>query len=288
MLLGEVKYARAGSVAEALEVLEAHEDARVLAGGQTLVNVMKLRLVSPGRVVDVTRVPELRGVSVGADGWLEIGAATTYAEIVESSAVWAVRPVVGQVAGVIADVQVRNRGTIGGNVCLNLATSHFPPVLVAVGATLTIAGRGGERSVPADGFFQTVFSTAVGRGELLTRVRIPPREVGQGDAFVAVSRGRESMSVVHAAASVRAAARIEQVVVAVGCVGPRPLRPAQVERALVGAEPTAAAVADAVAGLGAGLGAPADVNASSRFRGHLAEVVTRRAVVGAIEQRKGG
>src|SRR3982750_2688414 len=117
MLLGKVEYTRATSVDQALRML-AHHDARPLAGGQTLVNVMKLRVAGPERVVDITRIPELRGVRRLDDGSLEIGAATTYAEITEAVDVWAARPVLAEVAGIIADVQVRNRGTIGGNVCL--------------------------------------------------------------------------------------------------------------------------------------------------------------------------
>lgn len=288
MLLSRVKYARPDTIPAAIDLLRSSDDARVLAGGQTLVNLMKLRTIAPGQVIDVTRIPELRGISTGEDGWLEIGAATSYVELSESDVVAAERPLVGEVAGIIADVQVRNRGTIGGNVCLNLSTSHFPPVLVALGAMLTIATAEGERTVPADGFFKTVFTTAVRPGELLTRVRIPPRRAGQGDAFLALSSGKESASVAHVAASVRCGTTIEEAVVAIGCIVPRPLRPAAVERALVGAEPTADAVAAAVAGLASELDAPSDVVASGRFRAHLTEVLTRRVVLRAIERRRRG
>lgn len=286
MLLRKVKYARPCSISEAIELLANNGDARVLAGGQTLVNVMKLRAIAPGQVIDVTRIAELRGVSSAQDGWLEIGAAATYAELSASETVMASRPIIAEVAGMIADVQVRNRGTLGGNVCVNLSTSHFPPVLVAVGATLTIAGVEGERTVPAHGFFETVFTTAVRPGELLTKIRIPPRRINEGDAFVAMSSGRESMSVAHVAASVRVSTRIEEAVVALGCIAPRPLRPVNVERALVGAEPTPDAVAGVVAGLGSTLDAPSDVLASARFRGHVTEVLTRRAVLRAIARGK--
>ena len=284
MLLREVEYARPVDVAEALELLASHDNARVLAGGQTLVNVMKLRALSPDRVVDITRIPELRGISVLADGSLAIGAATTYAELSEAPEVAAARPLVAEVASIIADVQVRNRGTIGGNACLNLPTGHFPPVLVAVAAELTIASRDGERVVPADEFFEAPFTTAVRPGELLASIRIPPRRLGQGEAFAALSAGQESQSIVHVAASVQLDGRVEEVRVAVGCIAPRPLRAVGVERALVGGAPDAAAVHDAVRGFGASIDPQGDVNASAEFKRHAAEVLVERALLQAIER----
>ena len=286
MLLREFEYERPATIEDAIRALAAHDGARVLAGGQTLTNVMKLRVISPDVVVDVTRIPELRRISVDDDGWLTVGATATYAEIATSDEVTALRPLVAEVAAMIADVQVRNRGTIGGNVCLNLPTGHFPPVAVALGATMTIVGSSGERSVPAEDFFHAPFTTAVAFGELLTSVRFPPRGVGEGDAFVAMSAGKESQSVVHAAASIRVGATIEHARAVLGCIGPRPARAVQVEAALVGAEPRADSARAAVAGLGERLDPTGDVNASSRFKRHAAEVVTRRAVERAIERAR--
>ena len=285
MLLRDVEYARPASVEEALELLAEHDNARVLAGGQTLVNVMKLRMIGPDRVVDITRIPELRGVRVAADGALEIGATTTYAEIVEAVDVWAARPIVAEVASIIADVQVRNRGTIGGNVCLNLPTNHFPPVLVAIGAELVIAGGDGERTVAADDFFAAPFTTAVRAGEVLARVRVAPRGAHEGDAFVAMSAGRESQSIVHVAASVRLdGGAIGEARIVVGCAGPRPVRALAVEDALGGAAPDEQAVAAAVRGLGATLAPVSDVNATADFKRHVAEVLVERCVLKAAER----
>src|SRR5918911_1118942 len=115
---------------------------------------------------------ELRGIDLAADGTLTIGAMTTYTDILASAEARA-RPILGEVCATIADVQVRNRGTIGGNVCSNDPTNHLPPLMVALGATMTIRGRDGERSVPAEDFFLGVYMTAAGPGELLTRIRIP-------------------------------------------------------------------------------------------------------------------
>src|SRR4029079_1130816 len=172
MLLREVGYARPGSVAEAIEVLAADDGARALAGGQTLINVMKARAGSPDTLVDLNGLAELKGIELGADGTLELGAMTTYTEIVGASHARA-RPILGEVCAQIADVQVRNRGTIGGNVCTSDPTNHLPPLLAALGAQFTIAGAGGERTVSSDDFFLGVYLTAVGAGELLTKVTIP-------------------------------------------------------------------------------------------------------------------
>jgi carbon-monoxide dehydrogenase medium subunit len=286
MLLSDVEYACPTSIAEALELLG--DDARPLAGGQTLVNVLKLRIAGPARLVDITRVPELRGISTLSDGSLEIGAATTYAEIAEAVDIWAVRPLIAEVASIIADVQVRNRGTIGGNACLNLPTNHFPPVLVAVDATLEIAGPDGERSVAAEDFFESPFTTAVRPGELLTRIRVPARARGGGDAFLAMAAGKESQSVVHVAASLRVGETVEDARIALGCVGPRPVRASAVERALVGTQADELDVRAAVQGLGETLSPTSDVNASAGFKRHVAEVLVERVVLAAAELGRQG
>src|ERR671934_799617 len=172
MLLREVEYARPASVQEAVRLLSENEGARALAGGQTLINVMKARAASPDVLVDLNGLDELKGIDLAPDGTLTIGAMTTYTEIIGSAEARA-RPILGEVCAQIADVQVRNRGTIGGNVCSNDPTNHLPPLLVATGATMTIAEQNGERSVPAEDFFLGVYLTAVGPGELLTKIAIP-------------------------------------------------------------------------------------------------------------------
>src|SRR5438128_902031 len=166
MLLREVEYARPASVQDALRLLSEHDGARALAGGQTLINVMKARAASPDVLVDLNGLEELRGIDLSADGTLTIGAMTTYTEIIESAEARA-RPILGEVCAQIADVQVRNRGTIGGNLCSNDPTNHLPPLMCAVGARMTIASQTGERTLPAEEFFLGVYLTAVGSGELL-------------------------------------------------------------------------------------------------------------------------
>src|SRR2546430_11640216 len=146
MLLREVAYARPSSLAEAIRLLHENDGARALAGGQTLINVMKARAGSPDALIDLDGLDELKGIELGSDGTLEIGAMTTYSEIVASSEARA-RPILGEVCAQIADVQVRNRGTIGGNVCTNDPTNHLPPLLAAVGAEFVLRGRGARRLV---------------------------------------------------------------------------------------------------------------------------------------------
>jgi carbon-monoxide dehydrogenase medium subunit len=269
MLLREVEYARPASVQDALRLLSEHDGARALAGGQTLINVMKARAASPDVLVDLNALDDLRGIDLGADGTLTLGAMVTYTEILESAEARA-RPILGDVCDQIADVQVRNRGTIGGNVCSNDPTNHLPPLLAALGATMTVLGGGGERQVPAEEFFLGVYMTAVGTGELLTRISIPP---GRNDGFASVPIGRDGTCIVNAAASLDADGGAR---VAIGCVAAVPvlLTPAS-------AEPDA--VREAVRG--ADLDPPSDVHASADYRRHLAEVVAVRAVARARERK---
>src|SRR2546428_3785533 len=152
MLLAAVEYARPSTLDEAIRLLGTSANARPLAGGQTLINVMKARAAAPDLLVDLADLEELRGVSL-RDGALEIGAMTTYAALMSSADLNLERPIIARVASEIADVQVRNRGTIGGNVCLSDPTNHFPPLMVAMDATMTIAGPDGRRTVPAGGVF---------------------------------------------------------------------------------------------------------------------------------------
>jgi aerobic carbon-monoxide dehydrogenase medium subunit len=263
MLLREVEYARPASVQEAVRLLSEHDGARPLAGGQTLINVMKARAASPDMLVDLNGLDELKGIDLGSDGTVSIGAMTTYTEVMSSAEARA-RPILGEVCAEIADVQVRNRGTVGGNVCSNDPTNHLPPLMVSLGATMHITGADGERTVPAEEFFLGVYMTAAGPGELLTRITVPP---GKSDGFASVAIGRDGTCIVNAAASVNGGARV-----AIGCVDAVPVL-----------LKTDSAEEDAVraAVQNAALDPPSDVHASADYRRHLAEVVAVRAVTEA-------
>ncbi|MDP8910688.1 MAG: xanthine dehydrogenase family protein subunit M [Actinomycetota bacterium] len=280
MLLREVEYARATTIDEAVRLLAEHENARPLAGGQTLVNVMKARIASPDVLVDINGLEELKRIELGRDGTLELGSMVTYTELVSSVEARA-RPILGEVAGQIADVQVQNRGTVGGNVCSNDPTNHLPPLLVALDATMTIRGREGERTVPAEDFFLGVYMTAVGAGELLTTITIPPAR-GAGDGFAAVTVGKEGTCIVSACASVDG----DGPRIVLGCVSAVPVRLTEMEARLNGGELSDDAVRAAARGVGASLDPPADVHASSDYRRHLGEVLARRAVLQAAQRAR--
>jgi carbon-monoxide dehydrogenase medium subunit len=257
VLLREVEYVKPSSLAEALAALAKDDGARALAGGQTLINVMKARAASPDALVDLNGLEDLKGIELGADGTLAIGPMTTYTELIESAEARA-RPILGEVCSQIADVQVRDRGTLGGNLCSNDPTNHLPPLMAAIGAEFTILGQNGERTVPASDFFLGVYMTAVAQDELLTRITIP---AGKRDGFAAVTLGVDGTCIANAAASMNGSLRI-----ALGCVDAVPV--------IVEAE-SPDAVREAVRA--AHLDPPGDVHASSEYRAHLAEVLAERA-----------
>jgi carbon-monoxide dehydrogenase medium subunit len=257
VLLREVEYTKPASLAEALTLLAANDGARALAGGQTLINVMKARAASPDALVDLNGLEELKGIELGSDGTLSIGPMSTYTEIMESAEARA-RPILGEVCSQIADVQVRNRGTIGGNLCSNDPTNHLPPLMAAIGAQFTIVGASGERTVPAADFFLGVYMTAVAQDELLTKITIP---AGKRDGFAAVTLGVDGTCIANAAASMNGSLRV-----ALGCVDAVPI--------VIEAE-SADHVRAAVRA--AKLDPPGDVHASSAYRAHLAEVLAERA-----------
>lgn len=266
MLLAPVEYARPSSLAEAVRLLGAYDGARALAGGQTLTNVMKARAAAPDVLIDLNGLAELQTISRAADGGLEVGAMTTLSELMHSADVADARPIIGEVASQIADVQVRNRGTIGGNICSNDPTNHLPPVMAALGASMNIRGADGERTVRADDFFLGVYMTAVEPGELLTKITIPAAG-GARDGFASVTIGKDGTCIVSAAATVQDG----QARIALGCVAAVPM--------LLTADPDEAAVRRAVQA--AELDPPSDVHASAEYRGQLAEIVAVRAVAKA-------
>ena len=266
MLLAAVEYARPSTIEDAVRLLSAHDGARALAGGQTLTNVMKARAAAPDVLIDLNSLEELRTISRAGDGALELGAMATLSQVILSSEVAEARPILGDVASQIADVQVRNRGTVGGNICSNDPTNHLPPLVAALGATMTIRGVDGERTVTSEEFFLGVYMTAVGPGELLTKITIPAAD-GAGDGFASIPIGRDGTCIVNAAASVADG----QARIGLGCVAATPV--------VLSSATEEGAVREAVRG--AGLDPPSDVHASAEYRRHLSEIVAVRAVEAA-------
>jgi carbon-monoxide dehydrogenase medium subunit len=245
---------------------------------------MKQRAAAPDVLVDLADLGELRTVAVSADSSsLEIGAMMTYRELMRSPEIAAGRPILAEAARTIADVQVQNRGTIGGNVCVADPTNHFPPLLTALGATFTIRNADGVRTVDAEEFFVGVYWTAVGEGELLTHISVPLSEPGDGDALEGITLGANGTYIVNVASSVSQG----DLRIVMGCVSAVPERAKAVEQTLRGQELTREAVSAAVQGLGATIDPPADVHASADYRRSLIEVCAVRSVLAASERAKG-
>jgi carbon-monoxide dehydrogenase medium subunit len=276
---------RPASLEEALTALRANTGARVLAGGQTLINVLKHRAACVDLLVDVSRLQELRFIDVAADGSAVIGAATTYAELERSAELRGAQPLIGQVAAGTVDRQVRVRGTIGGNACFADPASNYPPLLVALEASMEIAGESGTRSVPASEFFLGLYRTAVGPGELLRAITLPPLD-GAGVGYRSLQIAADSWALARAVAWVRTAAgsppTISAVRVVLGCVAGAPVRAGATEERLAGGPASEEAVSAAAALVGERLRPPADVHASSSYRREMAAVMAKRALLDAI------
>jgi aerobic carbon-monoxide dehydrogenase medium subunit len=287
MRLAATAYVRPTSVEDALAALAATAGSRVLAGGQTLINVLKHRAASVELLVDVSRLEELRSIEVGADGSVSIGAATTYRELDRSSDLRAAQPIIAEVASCTVDRQVRARGTIGGNVCFADPASNFPPLLVALDATLVIATASGPRSVPASEFFVGLYRTAVGPGELLGKITVPPLN-GGGVGYQSLQIAADSWALARAVACVCGEETITAARVVLGCVAATPMRAAATEAAVLGGAATAAAVSEAAAMAADGLEPPSDVHASSSYRREMVVVMAKRALLEAIDARGRG
>ena len=284
MFPSQFTYHRAASVAEAVALLSSNEGAKALAGGHSLLPMMKLRLASPPTLVDIGHIAELKGVSASGDG-VTIGALTTHAEIAGSALVRERAPVLAEAAGQVGDPAVRNRGTIGGNVSHADPQSDLPTVLTALGATMNVAGPNGERSVAAADFFTGLLESALEDNEVLTSVSVPGVASVAGTAYVKFSHPASRYSVVGAAAIVSVSGGVcSSASVVVGGVESTPTRAASVEAALVGSDGGAdaiAAAASAVAGDFRG-DAMGDVYASTEYRQAMAAVYVRRALEAAV------
>ncbi len=286
MLLAPTEYVRPESLEEAIAALRSSAGASALAGGQTLINVLKHRAASVELLVDISRLAELRFIDVRADGSATIGAASTYAELERSTALRAAQPVVCEVAAGTVDRQVRARGTIGGNACFADPASNYPPLLVALGATMRIAAAKGIRELPASEFFTGLYRTAVGPGELLHSIELPSLD-GAGVGYRSLQVAADSWALARAVAWVRASGSVQEARVVLGCVAATPVRALATEQALIGAEISAEAVGVAAALASEGLTPPADTHASSGYRAEMAAVMAKRALLDALGLQAG-
>jgi aerobic carbon-monoxide dehydrogenase medium subunit len=275
-------YTRAGSVGEALAAIAADENAKVIAGGQSLLPLMKLRLAHPGTLVDIGRLPELRGVSKLDDGRISIGALTTYADLMDSPAMH--YGVLKDALPTIGDVQVRNMGTVGGSVAHADPTSDLPAALLALGAELVLQSARGTRTVPADGFFEGPFQTGIAHDELLTQVLLPPPRDNAGSAYASLEQPASGYALVGVAACVIVGpgGLIEYAGVGITGVSDHPYRAAEVEAALVGTSGSPEVLAAAAANAVGSRPVNGDIHAGPEYRAAMTAVYTRRALEAAM------
>ena len=281
MIPAKFDYVKPGSVEEAVTALvEGGEDAKIIAGGQSLLPVLRLRLAAPSLLVDLGGIAELKGIRDDGDG-IVIGAMTPYFEILGDNLVQEHVALLAQATATVADNQVRHRGTLGG------ALAHADPAgdlgapALALDAVMTIAGSSGTRTVSAADFFVDYFTTALGEGEILTSIRFP-KYTGWGSHYEKFNRTAQAWSMCAVAAAVRVeGGSIAEARVGLTNMGTTPIRARAVEQALVGQPATAEAVRAAAEHATEGTAAPSDADAASDYREHLAKVLTGRAVLAA-------
>jgi aerobic carbon-monoxide dehydrogenase medium subunit len=273
-------YLRAGSVDEAIAALsEGGEDAKLLAGGHSLLPLMKLRLAAPSLLVDISGLDELRGIDAADGGW-SIGGGTRHAELEASEDLG----VVAHAASLIADQQVRNRGTIGGSLAHGDPASDLPAVLLVTEGEVAVKGSGGERTIAAADLFQDYLTTSLGADEVITEVRLPSLD-GWSWGYEKYARRAEDWAMVGVCALVRASGgTCEDVRIGFTNMGSTPLRATAAEEALRGQELSPDSISAAAEQAAEGTDPPGDLNATPEYKRHLARVLTRRA----LEQAAGG
>jgi aerobic carbon-monoxide dehydrogenase medium subunit len=282
MIPAAFDYARPSSIDEALQAIAAGgEDVKILAGGQSLIPVMRLRLAAPSTVVDLTRVQELRGVRDDGDA-IVIGAMTTHSDVLADPLIRQYAPLIAEATETVADRQVRHRGTFGGALAHADPAGDLPACALALDAEFVIAGPSGRRTVPARDFFVDYLTTALADGELLVEVRIPKLSGEWGMHYEKFNRVAQAWSIVAVAAAVRREnGHIAEARIGLTNMGPTPLRATAAEQALAGAAASAEAVAEAASHAAEGTEPTSDLNGQADYRQHLARVLTRRAVSAA-------
>ncbi len=280
MIPAEFDYVRAGSVDEAVSALrESGDDAKVMAGGQSLIPLLRLRLAYPSVVVDVGRVSEMRGVRDDGDH-LVIGAMTTHYEVLHDPLIREHAGLIAEATETVADPAVRHRGTFGGSLAHADPAGDLPAVALALDAEFVVAGSGGRRTVAAADFFVDYLQTAIAPDEVLVEVRVPKLGAGWGYRYEKFHRVAQSWAIVGVAAAVRRDnGSIAEARVALTNMGATPVCAAGVEEALAGA--SLDGIAAAAERAAEGTSPPSDLNGKADYREHLARVLTRRAVTAA-------
>jgi carbon-monoxide dehydrogenase medium subunit len=277
-------YFAARSVEEAIELLTKHgEEAKLLAGGHSLIPAVKLRLATPRYLIDLGRVPGLGGVRIDGET-LAIGALTVHADVASSVLVRQHLPALAEAAAMIGDVQVRNRGTIGGSVAHADPAADFPVILTALDASFVLVSPSGRRTIPADDFFIDFFTTALAPNEVLTEIRVPLPASGAGTAYAKLAHPASGYVVVSAGVLLirEPSGRCSSARVAIGGLGGRPLRATATESLLQGHPITPEVIATAAAKAAEGTDPDGDLYASADYKRHMAAVYARQALEKAI------
>jgi carbon-monoxide dehydrogenase medium subunit len=274
------EYHRPSSVKEAVALLARHgEDAKLLAGGHSLIPLMRFRLAQPGHLVDIGRIPGLSGVRVEKDA-VVVGALTTHYDVESSQAAREALPLLAEAAAKIGDQQVRNRGTIGGSLAHADPAADWPALVLALEAELQATGPSGARTIPARQFFVDLLTTALAPGEMLTEVRFPIPPAGSGMAYEKHAHPASRFAVCAVAALLLPGDKgiCKEARVAVTGVGPKATRATAAEQALAGRKLDPGAIGAAAERAGDGIEMSADLQGSVEYKQHLTRVYARRAL----------
>jgi carbon-monoxide dehydrogenase medium subunit len=287
MYASSFDYYRPKNLKKAIALLRKHKDAKILAGGHSLLPAMKLRVTSPSALVDIGRIKGLDGIKAGKTS-IQIGAMTTHAEIAASKDLKKACPILADAAAQIGDLQVRNRGTIGGSLAHADPAADFPAVIVALGGKLTATGSRGRRQIPAEKFFKDIFTTALRPSEVLTSIQVRAMRPGMGGAYLKHRHPASSYAVVGVAAVVTMKKGVcSDVKLVVGGVSANPVVVSGASKPLAGQAPTAGAISATAAHVVEAIRDPlSDLYASGEYRVHLATVLAGRALTQAVAQAK--
>jgi len=278
MIPARFDYSAPETLSEALQLLGGNDEAKVLAGGQSLTPMMKFRLAQPGHLIDLARIPDLNFVAE-ENGVIRIGAMTTHHQVETSTLIREKCPLLAKTAGHIGDVQVRNRGTIGGSVVHADPAADYPAALLALEAKVKLAGASGERVVPLDEFLVDALTTSLEEAEILTEVHVPVERAGVTTAYRTLIQPASGFAIVGVGVRLGVEnGSISFARVAVTGVGSKPYRATAVEQALEGQAPGTAVFAAAAAHAADGIDVLSDMHASTEYRANLSVVQVRRAI----------
>ena len=281
MIPASFDYSAPDTLSDALRLLAGDPESKVLAGGQSLIPILKLRLAVPSQVVDLAGIADLHFIAED-NGNIRIGAMTTHQQIESSDLLKEKCPLLPQAAASIGDVQVRNRGTIGGSVAHADPAADYPAVLQALDAKVKVAGPNGERVLAIDDFIVDGLTTALEPGEIITEIEVPVEQSGVGTSYQTIEQPASGYAVVAAAARIAVSdGSISFARVALTGVGSKAYRAKSVESALEGQPANADSIAAAAASAAQGVDALSDLHASADYRAHLASVFARRAIAAA-------